>query len=179
MALLPLAWLVWRQVRGHRSELSWWLLAGAFGVSWIADTAAHVLSRDYNWVPSLTYPVLQTAVIAFVLLPRRTAAAFATCLIAVALIVILADGAEAPDLVLRSVAWLSIIAMVWLVEMPTRLRACLIVSFGVGLALWMAVLRWPIAATWYVYQINRLIGLLLFCWAASYEQSAQHVPRQV
>jgi hypothetical protein len=185
MSLLPVAWLAIRRAWGHRLDASWWWIAGAFGISWLADVTSEHLPNEYRWAISLAYPVSQTALIGRVFMPRRFALVFLASLVTLGIIAAVWNGASEPDLMLRSVAWLSIVAMVWLVEMPTRLRVCLLVYFGLGLAAWMAHLRWvqwarahPLlvhgpAPTMYVYQAVRLVGLLLFCWAAAYDGGDQ------
>jgi hypothetical protein len=172
MGLLPIAWLSIRRARGQRSAAVWWWVAGAFGISWIADLIAQFLPTQDRWAVSLVYPVSQTAIIGAVLLPRRIAQALLGCLAVLAIIAALTQGIGTPDLMLRAVAWLSIVATVWLTSnIPIRLQACLLVSFGLGLAAWMALIRWGSVQTWYAYQETRLAGLLLFCWAVSQESS--------
>jgi len=51
-------------------------------------------------------------------------------------------------------------------ELPHRLQWCLFVYFGAGWVLWLIHVQWLIVETWYPYQAARLVGLLLFCWAA-------------
>lgn len=168
MALIPLAYLLWRVVRRRHVGVAWWWLASAFAISWLADTAADILPRSAGWVPSLVYPVAQTAIIGRVLLSRRAALALILGLTTLAVIAVLSRGADGPDLMLRATAWLLIVAMVGLLRgLPLRLQACFLVYFGLGLALWMVHLRWLIVATWYPYQAARAAGLLLFCWAAT------------
>lgn len=166
IALIPLAFLLWRSARHQYSDAAWWWLAVAFAVSWIADTAADALPRSHGWIPSLLYPVTQTALVGAVLLPRRRAWMLLGLLLGVAGASLAWRAYQGPDVVLRSVAWL---AVVWIVvtrpELPRRLGMALLVYFGVGLVAWLAHAEWVTLATWYPYQATRLAGLVLFCRA--------------
>jgi hypothetical protein len=166
MAVIPLAFLGCLQVRGQRRDAAWWWLAGAFFVSWIADTAGDFLPQNDRWIPSMVYPVSQSALIGAVLLPRPEALYFLATLIAAGAAIVLWNGIG-PDAALRTVAWLAIVWLVWRrPALPKRLRICLAVYFGLGWVAWLIHVQWLVVATYYPYQLSRLIGLLLFCWAA-------------
>jgi hypothetical protein len=168
MGLVPLTWLAIEGARGQSRAAVWWWLAGAFGVSWVADTAAHFIPQADSPAITVIYPVSQAAIIGAVLLSRRLAKVALWLLAALALIAILWNDAGQQDLLVRAAAWLLVVGIVWYRDdLPYRLRFCLLVYFGVGLAMWMVHLRWLTVATWYPYQAARLAGLVLFCWAAS------------
>lgn len=168
MALIPLVWLTWLGFRGASRDVAWWWIATAFAVSWFADTAAHFTPQANNAWLSLVYPVSQTAIVGAVLLPRRRAVGLLAVLIGTSIVAILWHGVEMPDVVLRSVAWLAVVAIVWSERaLPSRLRLCLAVYFGLGLVTWLVHVRWLIVPTWYPYQATRLAGLVLFCWATA------------
>lgn len=168
MSLIPLIWLVVLTIHGKVCDLAWWWIAVAFSVSWFADTIAHVVPQSHNAWIGIVYPVSQTAIIGAVLLRhRRQKVALLGVLLGASTVAILWCGVEDPDLVLRSVAWLAVVAIMWAEKaLPFRLRLCLVIYFGFGLVTWLIHLRWLIVPTWYPYQIVRLIGLLVFCWAA-------------
>src|SRR5947208_264158 len=102
MSLLPLLWLALLHARGVHRDAAWWWIAGAFGVSWLADTAAHWVSP---WMVSAVYPVSQSAIIGAVLLGRRDAMAFLGALVCMALLSLFWEGVNGPMILLRTVAW--------------------------------------------------------------------------
>jgi hypothetical protein len=169
IALVPLFWLTWLWRRDRMMpDASWFWLAAAFAVSWLADAWAFVLPVELRWVPSLVYPVTQTALVGAVLLRRRGAYELLAMLIVVGVASALLFGATGPDLLLRSLAWGGVVGIVIASPaLPPRLRIALSVYFGLGLVVWLLHAAWLIVPTWYVYQGVRLAGLLLFCWAAS------------
>lgn len=165
MALLPILWLaaLWA-VEERRDPALWWL-AGVFAISWMADTAAHWVDP---WLISAVYPVSQAALVAVVLLKRDDALLFLFTITAIGIISIAFQELQQPN-VLRSAAWGAIVAIVYPLPLG-RLRASLLVTFGVGLVAWIlfAVMRdWP---TWLIYQGARAAGIVLFCWAASWSR---------
>jgi hypothetical protein len=169
MALLPLAWLVSLAVTGRRRDAAWWWLAGAFAVSWLADTAADLLPRNAGWVPSLIYPVAQTTIVAAVLLPRRSAWWLLSALVAVGLAAAVHVSAQGPDILLRSVADLIVVAILAVrPELPNPLRLGLFIYFGLGWIAWMLHAERLSLATWYPYQVCRLAGLILVSLAATH-----------
>lgn len=168
MGLLPLAFLGLLRARGQRRDAEWTWLSTAFAVSWLADVVADVLPVRERWIPSLVYPISQTAIIGAVFLPRRRATLLLGILVLTGCVTAIWHGVTGPDVVLRTVAWLVIVAIVAdRPELPGRLQACLFVYFGAGWVLWLVHAEALVVATWYSYQSVRLSGLLLFCWAAS------------
>jgi hypothetical protein len=155
--LLCLAVLAWRQERRDRA---WWLLAVSFGVSFVADSLAHMLPRE---APSNAYPVLQSALAALVLTDLSTA------LIVIGLIVIAAVTTAflQNDLLLFTVAGLSIASIVWLFRtLPHLLRYSLLIGFGGGVVAWWVYSLDPGWTGWIAFQSTRLIAIVLFCLAA-------------
>lgn len=159
MALLPLLWLA--LVR-PRSDGSFWWLAAAYAISWLADTAAHWVAP---WVISLAYPVTQSVLVSAVLLERRDATRFAICLALIGVAAAFWQGVNGPDLLLRTVAWGSVAVVVYERQALDRLRLALLVSFGLGLLCWMGYAAWPGWTSFAIYQGVRLTGILLFCAA--------------
>jgi hypothetical protein len=164
MALLPLVMLAGLFAGGQTRDATWWWLASAFAVSWLADTAAHWVNP---WAVGVVYPIAQAVIVAVVLTDRERAAELLGVLLAVGLSAVVLAGVDTPDIAVRSFAWLPLVWIAWRMRrLPARLRACLIVYFGLGWVAWLVHVRWLVVATWYPYQGMRLVGLLLFCWAA-------------
>lgn len=161
MALAPALVLGVLWTLGRRPDTALWWLAGAFGVSWLADTAAH-------WVDprlvSAVYPVSQAALVGSVLLKRDDAIVFLFTVIFIGVLSIAFQELQQPS-VLRSASWAAIVGIVYPLPLG-RLRTSLLVTFGIGLAAWIvyaAVPGWP---TWLVYQGVRAVGIGWFCLAA-------------
>lgn len=167
MALLPLVWLVGLWMLGHRRDPSLWWLAGAFLVSWLADTAAHW--ADPRLI-SAVYPVSQAAIVAAVLLNRDDALTFLFFVVAVGVLSIVFQELQQPN-VLRSAAWAAICGIVYPLPLG-KLRTALLTTFGVGLAAWIVYAAEPGWPTWILYQLVRASGIGLFCWAV-----LRHRPR--
>src|SRR4051812_12337937 len=128
MALVPLVWLALRRLRGNQVDAAWWWLAAAFAVSWVADGVSGLLPERNRWIVSLVYPIVQTAIVAIVLIAREYAILFVGTLVAAATASALWMGVDGPDAVFRSVAWLAIVGIVWASpELPARLRVVLVV----------------------------------------------------
>lgn len=179
MPLIPLVWLFWRNETRHPIDAAWWWLACAFAVSWLADTAADFTPVQSRWVISLVYPVTQAALIGAVLLFRKSALILLAVLVAAGIASALLFGVEKPDLVLRTIASLAVVGMIWnRPALPMRLRLTLFVYFGLGLIAWAIHVRWLIVATWYPVQLVRLSGLILFCWAATEPRPPLYLSRR-
>lgn len=161
MALLPLGWLV---LKGRKLDIAWWLLAGAFAVSWLADTAANWFDP---WIIGAVYPVSQAAIVAAVFLDRRNTLKLILILLLVGVVDVFWKGVDSPDILLRTVAWLSIVGIAYPLKQLGTLRVSLLVSFGVGWLAWMWYAMNPGWPSWIGYQSVRLVGILLFCWAAT------------
>ena len=167
MALVPLAFLLWRRFRGVSVDGAWWALASAFAVSWVADTVSDTLPEPSRWIVSLAYPIVQAAIVGAVLLPREFAIFLVAVLASAATAVGVFMGVNGPDGVFRTIAWLIVVAIVLVRrDLPERLRIALGVYFGLGWATWLIHVVWLVVLTWYPYQGARALGLLLFCWAA-------------
>lgn len=164
MGLVPLAWLAWRTWRETEApDLAYWWLAGAFAVSWVADSAAHVASP---WAVSLLYPITQAALVGFVLLDTdRERVGLVLTLAAVAIVAVAWRGVEQPDVLLHTAAWLSVAGIVVDRRYLGRMRVALLVYFGVGCACWWAYVIAPGWTSWSALQLSRALGLALFCYA--------------
>lgn len=176
MGLLPVAWLSFLEGRRQRRDVAWWWLAGGFAISTAANLTGYFLPNVQRWVVSAVYPVSQSAIFGAVLLDRTAALMFLAILTPIGIVAATMGAAEGPDVLLRSVAWLLLVAVAWFRrDIPHRLRVCLIVYFLGSYTTWLVLAAWMkanphahgIALQWIIYQGAQLAGLLAFCWAAS------------
>jgi hypothetical protein len=181
MALIPLAWLsILRWGDWRVMDSAWWWMAGAFAVSWLADAPIDHMPHVYDWLSVFVYPIAQSVLVGAVLLPRVHAILLMGLLIGTALFVILTRGTVGPDAALSSVANLAVVWIAWTRrELPQPLRLALFVYFGLGWIVWLVHVEWLTVATWYPYQCVRLVGLLLFCWAAVKSGPNLHLVRRL
>lgn len=163
LGLLPLVWLALLHLAYHRRDAAWWWLAGVFGVSFAADTAAHWVNPD---VVGNAYPMMQAVLVALILRARSQAVHVLGLLLIVSLVAIWWQGPTGPDVLLRTVAWGTIVGLVWPRWELGWLRGALLVTFGGGLFAWYGYTFAPGWETWGVYQLTRAIGTLVFCGAA-------------
>jgi hypothetical protein len=167
MGLLPLAVLVALYANDRDRDAALWWIAGAFAISWLADVVADMMPVEDRWTVGLVYPIVQTTLIAAtLLLDRRHAVALLAALTAMGIVTVAWHGASGPDVLLRSVASLSVVVIAWRRwELPLPLRIALVMYFGLGWLAWLAYAARPGVATWYGYQASRLAGLLAYGWA--------------
>jgi len=163
MAAIPFLWLARLHAMGQKRDAAWWWVAGAFFVSWIADTAAHWANP--NLVGNL-YPLSQTAIVAAVLLPRQNARFLTAILVLCALATMGQAGVDGFDVVLRTVAWGTAACLAYIRRDIGPLAVVLLVTFGLGLVTWYGYAYAPSWTTWGVYQSARVFGIGLFCWAS-------------
>jgi hypothetical protein len=164
LGIIPLAWLAWLAARGKCPDAAWWWLAGAYFVSFLADTAA-LMGVD-PWLPSLVYPVSQAALIGAVLLERTQARTFVIVLVLTGLAAVLWLGVGSPDVLVHTVAWLGVALVVYNRDALGRLRTALLVSFGWGWLAWVGYAIAPGWPAWFAYQSVRAVGIGSFCMAA-------------
>lgn len=163
MGAAPLIWVAWLRFRGKKLDVAWLWLAGAFFVSWLADTASHWTGHP---LVSVTYPVTQAGIISAVFLNRYDAMKLVAVIVVVGVADVLWQGVQGPDILLRTVAWLSIVGIAYPLKQLGKLRVSLLVSFGVGWLAWMWYAMNPGWPSYLGYQGIRLMGILLFCLAA-------------
>lgn len=167
IGIVPALWLVALRLRGQRVDAAYGWLAAAFGVSFLADSAAH-------WVdPALVsqvYLVTQAALFAAVLIPSRPALEWAVWLLLfTASLSVVARQGEGLDVLLHVVAFASVSGLAWTLA-AGRVRLVLGVGFA-GLALaWVLYAAWPGWATWGAYHVTRLALAVGFCWAISFDR---------
>jgi len=139
--LVPLAWLLHRR---SKDAALWWL-AAAFGVSFLADLAAHWIAP----LPtiSVAYPVLQCGLVGAVLLNRAEAEWFVLTLAVVGIAAVGIHRAGL-DVFLHTVAWLGVAGIV--IDRPAlgAIRGSLLVTFGLGWIAWLGFVAHPTLAVW-------------------------------
>lgn len=136
-------------------------MALVLAVSWIADTAAHVIDP---WFVSALYPVAQAILVAAVVLSPVVAHRFILAVLAMAVVSIAWNGIGRPDLFIRTVCWVGILLMLW--PLPT-LRVTTVSAFGVCLLAWIGYSLSPSWTTWGLYQGVRAGADGVFCWASA------------
>lgn len=158
LGLVPLAWLLLLRSASVRRGTAWWWLAGAFGVSWLADTAAHWVNP---WLVSAVYPVSQAALIAAVFASRVEAQRFLSIMVLAGLAAVVVDA----TILLRTVAWGGIVGLLW--PFPKGpLRTALLLAFAGGWLAWVGYLLDPGWPSWGIYQGVRAGSVGVFCVAA-------------
>ena len=162
IGLLPLLWFLGLRIMGVPLSWEWWWITVAFTISWIADWMAHWIDPG---IVSLVYPIAQIGLLGAVLLPRSDANTFTAILVGTGILAVLVrDGRF--DLLLRTVSWGWLTAIVW-TRPAFRPRSALLVTFGLGLIFWWTYTMVPGWPTYGLYQSNRLLGIGLLCWAQS------------
>lgn len=157
LGLLPIVFAA-----AFRAPKAYWWLALAFGVSFLADSASHVVSPF--WV-SRVYVVSQSALVCAVFLHRTEALWTLACLVALGLLGVFLQPAG-PELFTHVCAW-GLAALVAYEVAPQPLRRSLLVYFGWGVLAWAVYVMVPGWTSWLAYQGTRALGILLFgyaCW---------------
>lgn len=173
LGIFPLLWLASAKVVGR----DYWLVAASFAISFLADVGAIAIPERYT---AFVYPLAQCGLIGLALLPLRDGIAYVVALLLVAVGVLQWYGAEMPDfeILFRTVAFGSVAGMVCLQPSLGRLGRALTVYFGLSLMAWYLWalcqnLDHPATLTnwllWGGYQMARVVGIGLFCWAAVHQ----------
>jgi hypothetical protein len=159
VGLVPLLWLA--ALRDRRRL--YWLLAAAYGVSFLADMGGLL---GYPDLVGNLYPLGQAGLIGIALLPMDRAVTLAGVLAVVGIVAVWFGASEGRDLILVTVADLAICAMAARVLANDLLGAALGLSFGVGLVAWWLFALDPSWGSWGLYQLTRVVGTAMFCAAA-------------
>lgn len=162
---LPLLWLAWLHVRGHRRARAWWVMASAFGVAWVANLFGFIGRFDEA---SQTYPVLLAALFAMTMLPRWGAAILTTGLFWTAVFSIAVRHGIGFDVWLHVLAFGSTAVVADLTLPRSRLRATLTWGFAALAVLWplsVHLTAWPLA-TYLAYHGAWVVLVLAWCDAA-------------
>jgi len=157
MALLPLLWLIVQRER--RPE--WWWLAGAFAVSWVTDA----MTLWGSPILETVYPITQAGMVLAVFTQRRAFLILLGGLVIAGLVAVAWEGTQGPSVLLETVAAAFVVRIVWPLK-DRRLRATLLVWFGLGWVMWVTYTLWPGLVAWGGYQAVRALSIGLFCWAS-------------
>lgn len=161
LALVPVLWLVILAYYGQPRAVEWWGLAATLELFWLADTAAH----HYDpWTVSALYPLGQAVLMALLLLSLRDALRLGGFVVAVGLGIVVLRGIARPELIAHTVAWVSILCMVW--PPQTMFARAVLGVFGVCWFGWYLFTVLPTLVGWSFFQGERLGGTLVFCWAS-------------
>ncbi len=169
VGIVPLLWCIGLALHRGLMASEWWIMAAAYGVSWVADSVALGPNRiiAYN-----CYVMLQSGLIAAVLAPKRAALEIVTAfaLVGMGSVLLLGPTNLVP---LHTVCWLSL-AVLALWRTVGLLRSALLASFGLGLLLWFWFQQSPTFTTLGAYQCTRILGTTLLLWAMTRPFAAQH-----
>lgn len=162
IGLVPLLWLIGLAWQRDNRDAAYWWLATAFGVSFLADTAAHFVNPG---VTGNVYPLLQAGLVGCVLLDRVEIQVLLITLgiVGAGAVLWLDTGGYVP---LHTVAWLGTAGIVYQSQVLGPLRWSLIMTFGVGWLFWLLYAAHPGWFGWGLYQLTRVAGMALFCAAA-------------
>lgn len=161
VGLLPLAFLLTLRLAGRPRDRAYLWLAVAFAVSFVSDSLAHHVDA---WLLSSVYPVTQAALIGAVLLARKDAWLFLLVLVNAGIVAALFAGPW-PDLLLHTVAFGGVTAIVYDRHYLGFVRTALLAYCGLGLAAWYWFALAPSFTHYAVYQATRIVGLAWFCMA--------------
>jgi hypothetical protein len=162
LGLVPLAWLVVARVRGRVIDVSYWWMALAFAVSFVADLAPHRYAHQL-------YPVLQAGLFAIVLAPRATIGAVTLLVASTAAYSVVWRQGQPFDVWLRVTAWLTVAGLAWhLPPIPTLrwTRTTLAVGFTAMTAAWCWYVADPGWWPWGALQVARAGTTAAWCVAA-------------
>jgi hypothetical protein len=162
LGAVPLLWLLALRVGGRSSTADWWWMAGAFGVSLVADVAGRLASPVFV---SQLYVILQAALFVMVLAEARWVVGLIALFLAVGSVSIALRDGQGLDVLLHLVAWGTVAGLAWRVA-ADRLKVALLCYFGLGAALWACYVASPGWWTWGGYQVTRLLGVGLWSAAA-------------
>lgn len=167
--LVPLAVVVWYRTAITTQSAYWWL-AGAFGVSFLADLAG-LFGGGY--LASQTYPLLQAGLVALVIAPRPIAVLTIGALAFISAVSLAWRMAAGLDVLLHVAAWGSTAALASRNLTPGPLRATLVWGFALLSLAWVGFRLEPTFLAWGVMQGVRLAMALGFAWAVREAARAQ------
>ena len=165
MGIVPVVWLLALRSAGKHIAPVWWGLAGAFGVSWLADWVSHITG---TFPVGPIYLLLQTGLIVFLLTPGFTASRFTAVLVGTTSLAMTRLDLQSPDVFVHTVAWLGLLAVLWPLPLIPSLRWTFGIAFGLGWLAWLGYCLRPGWASWLTYQGVRAASLGVFCWASTH-----------
>lgn len=162
LGAVPLACLLVVHFRGGWRERSWWLMAVAFAVSFVADALSLVVGHG---MMSQVYIFSQAALFAYVLAGQRVAVTFGALLLASAGASIALRHGEGLDVVLHTVAWGGVAGL----ANGSAHKAAPVLAYGfAGLVLaWWGYVAYRTTEWWYVFQAVRLALTVGWCVAVA------------
>lgn len=166
IGLVPLLWLAVLHARGRRRGAAWWWMAGAFGVSFVADAAALVWGHP---VISQAYPLLQAGLFAAVLVPRAWTSGIVGVFALASAVSLATRRGEGLDVLLHVVGWGGVSGLAWSRLPDGTLRITLALGFLALAWAWCAFVAWPTFVAWGVLQGVRLAMACGFVYAAHTE----------
>lgn len=167
LALIGLVPLLWLALVKRGAGPSWWWMAGAFGVSVLADAFGRV-SSEWARYASQTYPVLQSGLFLGILLPRKYAEWTIAAILVAASVSIVGRNAEGLDVLMRVVAFGSVGGVAWMLP-KGAFRTALLVYFGGGAVAWCGYVLAPGWTSYALLQAARVVGIGTWCYAVKRE----------
>lgn len=169
---IPLLWLAWLAYRHERRDVAFWWIAAAFALGGLSDLAAKAgLGAP---MAGKVYPVGQSALIAAVLLDKHTALSFLLVLGWAAFASVLFWPTH-PDVAVHTIAWGGLGWVAWRCRAVGLLSWSLLAAFGAALPAYYLFLWSRSLLTWLLLQTCYVVGLALFCYAASRRRPALKV----
>lgn len=167
LGAIPLAWLGLLRWQGKRLDAGWWWIAAAFFVSFVTDVLAHFTASGQP-ILAFAYPMSQSVFIGWALLNDRSSKLLHVALLTVvAISVAVSRPVSTPDVIFRTIAWGSVVWIVFDQGALGRLRFAMLVYFAGGLLVWY----WFAATRQFdallAVQAVRALGVGLFCFAAT------------
>ncbi len=163
LGALPALWLVALALAGRRVTRSWWVMAGGFGVSLIADLLSLWLGHP---AISQVYPTAQAAVFLAVLVPLGVATRLIGLLLFISGLSLGLRQGIGLDVALHASAWGSIAVMADAMLAKGPLRTTLVWGFALLTLAWVWFWATPTFLAWGALQTVRLVMAVAWCWCA-------------
>lgn len=183
ISLVPLAFLVWKRWRGESSDASYWWIAIALGVSWVADAwsfGAVVAGHRLSGHPLIhrVYPIAQALLVLAVFRDRKDVHAWNALLAVLGVTMLFLDPMPHNDVIVRLAAFGAVCWTVWRIpSLPHDLRRSLLCYFGLGLLAWLGYVQSPTVIGWACMQSVRVFGTAWFCLAIQCQRPRLFVMR--
>lgn len=162
MALLPLGVLLVPELANRPFPRLWWGVAGVVAIGWLADTVAFFLPAPWRWVPSLLYPGAQLTLLALLTVRRPVAWRMIGVCALLTLLSFWQVGAHWPEDLVRTMAWGTMAAIALDSPMARAVRDTVLVTFGLGLVVWVWHVVVLSSFTWWVFQAVQALGVVTF-----------------
>lgn len=162
IGIIPLACLLVGKLFGRVWPFTWWAMGCAFGVSYGADSVAHMVDAD---TVSQIYPVMQAG-LALIALRSKAIIPSLIVVAGVAVASVMWRQGSGFDVALRLTAGGMVAGLAW-DRAKGWFRAAISTGFGATALCWAAYVAHPGWETWGAYQVMRLSAAILFgvaCW---------------